>query len=199
MWAEEDDSLVYDPTVEESDPRRTFGLGYVAAPGGRAGMMRIDNLEDATEHIRPENLTAPVDVPWWGDEAYMEELAQTPIPGFEEKDSEGATGEAGTSFPGIDLPKARERTSEEKVLAALRDESDPLYVSMLDEGDEITPDDIDYVERGQLLAASGVPESTFANVLNKLEKKGRIHRVKDGKASKVALGSRPEETGDGSS
>ncbi|MER7316516.1 hypothetical protein [Streptomyces halstedii] len=195
VWVEEDDALVYDPTVEESDPRRTFGLGYVAAPGGRAGMMRIDTLEDATEHIRPESVMAPVDVPWWGDEAYMEELAQTPIPGFEE-DGEGGTDEAGVSFPGVDLPKPRELTSEEKVLAALRDESDPMYVGMLAEGDDIGPDDVDYVERGQLLAACGVPESTFANVLNKLEKAGRIHRVKEGKVSKVALGPRPEKTGD---
>lgn len=63
MWVEEDDALVYDPTIEESDPRRTFGLGFIAAPGGRAGMMRIDTLEDATEHIRPENTMAPTDVP----------------------------------------------------------------------------------------------------------------------------------------
>ncbi|WP_044377414.1 hypothetical protein [Streptomyces noursei] len=197
VWAEEDDALVYDPTVEESDPRRTFGLGYVAAPGGRAGMMRVDTLEDATSHIRPENIMAPVDVPWWGDEAYMEELAQTPIPGFEEKDGEGGTDEAGTSFAGVDLPKVKkEQTAEEKVLAALRDESDPMYVDMVDEGDEIDPDDIDYVERGQLLAACEVPESTFANVLNKLEKKGQIHRIKDGKGSKVALGDRPGETDD---
>ncbi|MFD3909095.1 hypothetical protein ACFXOL_24460 [Streptomyces californicus] len=196
VWAEEDDSLVYDPTMQESDPRRTFGLGYLAAPGGRAGMMRIDTLEDATEHIRPENILAPIDVPWWGDEAYMEELAMTPIPGFEEKDGEGGTGEAGTSFPGVDLPKAKELTSEEKVLATLRDESDPLYVDMLDQGDEVGPDDIDYVERGQLQAACGVAESTFANVLNKLEKKGQIHRIKEGKTSKVALGPRPPETGE---
>ncbi|MGJ5899262.1 hypothetical protein ACSCBZ_46095 [Streptomyces niveiscabiei] len=196
VWVEEDDSLVYDPTMAESDPRRTFGLGYVAAPGGRAGMMRIDTLEDATGHIRPENILAPVDVPWWGDEAYMEELAMTPIPGFEEKDGEGGTGEAGTVFAGVNLPKVsnKELTSEEKVLAALRDESDPMYVDMVDEGDEIEPGDVDYVERGQLLAACGVTESTFANVLNKLEKAGKIHRIKDGKASKVALGSRPEAT-----
>ncbi|PVC81559.1 hypothetical protein [Streptomyces sp. CS014] len=193
VWVEEDDALVYNPTMAESDPRRTFGLGYVAAPGGRAGMMRIDTLEDATEHIRPENIMAPVDVPWWGDQAYMEELAQTPIPGFEEKDGEGGTGEAGTSFPGVDLPKAKELTAEEKVLAALRDESDPMYVDMVDQGDEIDPEDIDYVERGQLQAACGVAESTFANTLNKLEKKGQIHRVKDGKSSNVALGPRPEE------
>ncbi|GAA1923980.1 hypothetical protein [Streptantibioticus ferralitis] len=194
VWVEDDDALVYDPTIEESDPRRTFGLGYVAAPGGRAGMMRIDTLEDATPHIRPENIMAPVDVPWWGDQARMEELAQTPIPGFEEKDDEGGTGEAGTSYAGVDLPKAKELTSEGKVLAALRDESDPMYVDMVDEGDEIDPDDIDYVERGQLQAACGVAESTFANVLNKLEKAGKIHRIKEGKTSKVALGARPEET-----
>ncbi|MET9466588.1 hypothetical protein ABZY44_17625 [Streptomyces sp. NPDC006544] len=192
VWVEEDDALVYDPTMAESDPRRTFGLGYVAAPGGRAGMMRIDTLEDATPHIRPENIMAPVDVPWWGDQSHMEMLAQTPIPGFEEKDGEGGTGEAGTSFAGVDLPKAKELTSEEKVLAALRDESDPMYVDMLDQGDEIDPDDIDYVERGQLQAACGVAESTFANVLNKLEKAGKIHRVKEGKTSKVALGPRLE-------
>ncbi|WP_030792596.1 hypothetical protein [Streptomyces sp. NRRL S-920] len=196
VWVEEDDSLVYDPSLAESDPRRTFGLGYVAAPGGRAGMMRIDNLEDATEHIRPENILAPVDVPWWGDQDRMEELAMTPIPGFEEKDGEGGTGEAGTSFAGVDLPKAKELTSEEKVLAALRDESDPMYVDMLDQGDEIDPEDIDYVERGQLQVACGVAESTFANVLNKLEKAGKIHRVKEGKTSKVALGPRPEVSGE---
>ncbi|MEU9235138.1 hypothetical protein [Streptomyces subrutilus] len=92
--------------------------------------------------------------------------------GGQDFDGEGATGEAGTSFAGVDLPKARELTSEEKVLAALRDKSDPMYVDMVDAGDEIEPDDIDYVERGQLQAAWGVAESTFANVLNKLEKKG---------------------------
>ncbi|MFE9222800.1 hypothetical protein ACFYN3_41825, partial [Streptomyces lavendulae] len=121
-----------------------------------------------------------------------EMLAETPIPGFEEKDGEGGTGEAGTSFAGVDLPKAKELTSEEKVLAALRDESDPMYVDMLDEGDEIGPEDVDFVERGQLQAACGVGESTFANVLNKLEKAGKIHRTKEGKTSKVALGPRPE-------
>ncbi|CAO0834057.1 DNA segregation ATPase FtsK/SpoIIIE, S-DNA-T family OS=Streptomyces microflavus OX=1919 GN=Smic_83460 PE=4 SV=1 [Streptomyces microflavus] len=157
-------------------------------------MMRIDTLEDATEHIRPENIMAPVDVPWWGDQGRMEELAMTPIPGFEEKDAEGGTGEAGMSFPGVDLPKAKELTSEEKVLAALRDESDPMYIDMIDQGDEIDHEDIDYVERGQLQTASGVAESTFANVLNKLEKKGQIHRIKEGKTSKVALGPRPDET-----
>ncbi|MEU4898222.1 hypothetical protein AB0B12_37940 [Streptomyces sp. NPDC044780] len=195
VWVDEDDSLIYDPSVEEGDPRRTFGLGYVAAPGGRAGMMRFDTLEDATPYIRPDEIAAPLDVPWWGDEAEMEERARTPIPGFEEKgegDEDGPeTGEAGTSFAGVDLPKPKERTAAEKILHALRDESDPLYVDALDEGDEIDPEDIDYVDRGQLLAATGLKESTFANNLKALEAAGKIHRITEGKSSKVALGPAP--------
>lgn len=31
----------------------------------------------------------------------------TPIPGFEEKDGEGGTGEAGMSFAGVDLRRPR--------------------------------------------------------------------------------------------
>lgn len=198
VWAEEDDSMVYVEGMDESDPRRTFGLGYVAAAGGRPGMMRFTTLEDASPHIVPDQIAHPYDVPWWGDEAKMEELAQTPIPGFEEKgDGDDAdSDEAGRILAGgVDLPK-KERTAEEKVLDALRDESDPLYVDAIDKGDDVDPEEIDYVERGALLARSGVGESTFANVLNKLEKKGEIHRIKEGKVSKVALGQLPEEAGE---
>ncbi|MFI2031897.1 type IV secretory system conjugative DNA transfer family protein [Streptomyces buecherae] len=195
VWADEDDSLVYDPTIEESDPRRTFGLGYVAAPGGRAGMMRISTLEDATPYIDPARIMAPVDVPWWGDEAEMEERAMTPIPGFEEKgdgDEDGPeTGEAATRFAGVDLPKSKERTAAEKIMDALRAESDPLYVNALDEGDEVDVEDIDYVDRAQLLAATGLKESTFANNLKTLEAKGDLHRITEGKTAKVALGPAP--------
>ncbi|WP_149563184.1 type IV secretory system conjugative DNA transfer family protein [Streptomyces cacaoi] len=195
VWADEDDSLVYDPSVEEGDPRRTFGLGYIAAPGGRAGMMRIATLEDATPYIQPDHIAAPLDVPWWGDEAEMEERAMTPIPGFEEKgegDEDGPeTGEAGPRFAGVDLPKTKERTASEKILDALRDESDPLYVDALDQDDDISPEDIDYVPRGDLLTATGLNDSTFANNLKALEAAGKIHRITEGKTTKVALGPAP--------
>lgn len=195
VWTEDNDALIYDPTVEEGDPRRTFGLGYVAAPGGRAGMMRFHTLEDAAPYIRPEEIAAPLDVPWWGDEAEMEERAMNPIPGFEEKgdgDEDGPeTGEAATRFAGVDLPKSKERTAAEKIMDALRAESDPLYVNALDEGEEVDVEDIDYVDRARLLEVTGLKESTFANNLKVLEAKGDLHRITEGKTAKVALGPAP--------
>ncbi|AWL36556.1 hypothetical protein B9S66_30890 (plasmid) [Streptomyces sp. SM17] len=51
--------------------------------------------------------------------------------------------------------------------------------------------------RGRMPAAPrSVAESTFANVLNKLEKAEEIHQAKEGKTSKVALGPRPEASGE---
>ncbi|MFG2540662.1 type IV secretory system conjugative DNA transfer family protein [Streptomyces sp. NPDC048511] len=193
VWPNDDDSLIYDPDIPEDDPRRTFGLGYLAAPGGRAGMMRIDTLEDATPHIRPELVAAPEDVPWWGDETIMEELANTPLPGFEEKgdggdgedeDSGGSVIAAGFNF------QKKEPTAEEKVLAALRDEADPLHLDYLGGADDIDPDEfeISYTDRGALLAATSLKEGTFANALRKLETAGKIHRITEGKNVRVGLG-----------
>lgn len=193
VWPTEDDSLIYDPDMPEDDPRRTFGLGYLAAPGGRAGMMRIDTLEDATPHTRPDLIAAPEDVPWWGDQDVMEELANTPLPGFEEKgdgsDDEGDSGAVSILSTGVDLPK-REATAEEKVLTALRSEADPLHLDYLNGADDIDPDDFEiaYMERPALLAATGLNESTFANALSKLVAGGRIHRVKEGKLVRIGLG-----------
>ncbi|MDX3283733.1 hypothetical protein PV435_46910, partial [Streptomyces scabiei] len=134
VWPTDDDSLIYDPDIPENDPRRTFGLGYLATPGGRAGMMRIDTLEDATPHIRPELIAAPEDVPWWGDETVMEELANTPLPGFEQddEDTDGNAGSGALSIlaTGVDLPK-KEATAEEKVLSVLRADADPLHLDYL--------------------------------------------------------------------
>lgn len=195
VWPSEDESLIYDPDLPEDDPRRTFGLGYLAAPGGRPGMMRIDTLEDATPHIRPENVAAPEDVPWWGDEDTMEELASTPLPGFEEKgdgidgeDSGSAVIAAGMTF------QKKEPTAEEKILTALRDEADPLHVDYLDGATDIEPDDfeITYTDRAALLATTSLKDGTFANALGKLETAGKIHRVAEGKTVRVGLGKPPQ-------
>ena len=194
VWPSDDESLIYDPDIPEDDPRRTFGLGYLAAPGGRAGMMRIDTLEDATPHIRPDHVAAPEDVPWWGDEDVMEELASTPLPGFEEKGDSGENGDdSAVIASGFDFKK-KEPTAEEKILAALRDEADPLHVDYLDGADDITADDfeITYTDRTALLTATGLKEGTFANALGKLETAGKIHRVSEGKSVRVALGRLPD-------
>ncbi|MFF7527352.1 type IV secretory system conjugative DNA transfer family protein [Streptomyces pseudovenezuelae] len=191
VWPTEDESLIYDPDIPENDPRRTFGLGYLATPGGRAGMMRIDTLEDATPHIRPELVAAPEDVPWWGDETVMEELASTPLPGFEEKGDGSDDEDGGTSViaAGIDFQK-KEPTAEEKILTALRADADPLHLDYLRGADDIDPDDFDveYMDRPALLAATGLKEGTFANALGKLESAGQIHRITEGKSVRVALG-----------
>lgn len=59
VWSAGEESLVYDPDIPEDDPRRTFGLGYMAAPGNRPGMMRIDTLEDATPTSDPNRSPSP--------------------------------------------------------------------------------------------------------------------------------------------
>lgn len=190
VWPTEDESLIYDPDIPENDPRRTFGLGYLATPGGRAGMMRIDTLEDATPHIRPDLIAAPEDVPWWGDQDKMEELANTPLPGFEEKgDGDDEDGSGPVMAAGITFQK-KDPTAEEKILTALRADADPLHLDYLNGADDIDPADFDveYMERPALLAATGLKESTFANALSKLETAGKIHRIAEGKSVRVGLG-----------
>jgi hypothetical protein len=191
VWPTDDESLIYDPDMPEDDPRRTFGLGYLAAPGGRAGMMRIDTLEDATPHIRPDLIAAPEDVPWWGDQDIMEELANTPLPGFEEKDSGGDEDyDRPVIAPGADLPARKELTAEEKILSVLRDEADPLHLEYLDGTDGIDEDDFEiaYTDRTALLTTTGLKEGTFANALRKLETAGKIHRIAEGRTVRVGLG-----------
>ncbi|WP_046248840.1 type IV secretory system conjugative DNA transfer family protein [Streptomyces sp. MBT28] len=196
VWPTEDENLIYDPDIPEDDPRRTFGLGYLAAPGGRAGMMRIDTLEDATPHIRPDLVAAPEDVPWWGDEDKMEELACTPLPGFEGDgdSSDGEDGDRPVMAAGLDFKK-KEPTAEEKILTVLRDEADPLHLDYLAGATDIDPDDFEiaYLDRAALLAATGLKEGTFANALGKLETAGKIHRVPEGRSVRVGLGKPVDE------
>ncbi|MGW2739109.1 type IV secretory system conjugative DNA transfer family protein [Streptomyces sp. NPDC001288] len=194
VWPTDDESLIYDPAIPENDPRRTFGLGFLAAPGGRAGMMRIDTLEDATPHIRTDQVAAPEDVPWWGDEDMMEELANTPLPGFQEKGDIGEDDDRAVIAPGVDLPSQKDLTAEEKVLTALRDEADPLHLEYLDGTAGVDEDDfeITYMDRPALHAATGLVDSTFANTLKKLEAACKIHRVTEGKNVRVALGPGPQ-------
>lgn len=194
VWPTDDDSLIYDPDIPENDPRRTFGLGYLATPGGRAGMMRIDTLEDATPHIRPDAVAVPEDIPWWGNEGIMEELANTPLPGFEKDSTSGDEDGSGPVIaPGIDLPK-KDPTAEEKILAVLRNEADPLHLEYLNGAADIEPGDfeISYTDRPALLKATGIKESTFANALNKLDAAGKIHRITEGRTVRVGLGRLPE-------
>lgn len=193
VWSGDDESLIYDESIPENDPVRTFGLGYLATPGGRPGMMRIDILEDATPHVRPDQVAIPEDFPDW-DEATLEEIANTPIPGFEEDGSGDEDSGRPVIAAGIDFQK-KDPTAEEKILNALRDEADPIHLDYLAGADDIGPDDFDitYLDRPALLTATSLKESTFANALSKLESAGKIHRITEGKTVRVALGPQPAD------
>ncbi|MEW2393054.1 type IV secretory system conjugative DNA transfer family protein [Streptomyces venezuelae] len=194
VWSKDDESLIYDETVPDDDPVRTFGLGYLAAAGGRPGMMRIDLLEDATPYIDPAQVAIPEDFPDWSDET-LEEIANTPIPGFEETGS-GDTDETDRTGPkytaGFTAP-AKELTASDKVLRTLRDHADPLHIEALDGGD-IEPDDyeITYIDKATLLSETGLVETTLNNTLNKLSKTGDIHR-QPGTRGMYALGPDPRQ------
>lgn len=182
VWSGDDDSLIYDPEIPEGDPTRTFGLGYLATPGGRPGMMRIDLLEDATDHIRRDDVAIPQDFPDWSD-AHLEEIANTPIEGFEETGSDGDTEETGRSGPkyaaGFSIPK-KELSADDKILRAVTELADPLHIEALEDGG-IEPDEyeIQYLDKATLMQETGLKGSTFDNALTRLTKARKIHRAKD--------------------
>lgn len=203
VWSAGEESLVYDPDIPEDDPRRTFGLGYMAAPGNRPGMMRIDTLEDATPHIRPDQVAVPEDFPNW-DDATLEEIANTPIPGFEEDGSGDGSDDnpsARQYTPGVDLPK-KEPSAKDKVLQVLQEHADPMHLEALN-GADLEPDDyeIQYVDKTTLLQQTGIKDTTLTNTLNRLVKEKEIHRqAKDDNGKDVrgmyGLGPDPDAASD---
>lgn len=181
VWSSGNESLIYDRSIPEASPIRTFGLGYLATAGGRPAMMRIDLLEDATEHIRGGEQQVPEDFPDW-DEGRLEEIANTPIPGFEKGGSGDPDDEGGgpAYTAGVDLGPKKEPTAKEKIVTYLRQESDPLHLAYVDgeDTDQVAGEDFEVtpVERGAIEAATGLAESTLANALKALVKERRIHR-----------------------
>ncbi|MGS2592139.1 type IV secretory system conjugative DNA transfer family protein [Streptomyces hebeiensis] len=192
VWKSDNDSLIYDPDIPEHDPRRTFGLGFMAAPGGRPAMQRIFTLEDATPHIDTDQIAVPEDFPNW-DDATLEEIANTPVPGFDE-DGNGDDPDDSSApkyINGIDLPK-KEPSAEDKVIQALRENSDPMHLEALD-GADLEPDDyeIQYMDKTTLLQQTGLKETTLSNTLARLVKEQKIHRPQDGTRGTYGLGPTP--------
>lgn len=181
VWKAGEDSLIYNPAeIAEDDPIRTFGLGFVGSAGGRPGMGRVFILEDATPHIQPELIADPEDVPWWGDKDHMEELANTPLPGFEKDGSGPSEGDGSKYTAGVDLPNPKkEPSADKKIVRALRDHADPLHVEAVDGGD-LKPDEyeITYLDRDALSRETGLTGSTLDNAFTRLTKSGEIHRQK---------------------
>lgn len=190
VWSADNDSLIYDESIPEDDPARTFGLGYLAAAGGRPGMMRIDMLEDATPHIDPDQVAIPEDFPDWDDNK-LEEIANTPIPGFEESSGDIDDSPAPAYTPGVDLPK-KELPAEDKILKVLREYADPMHLEAL-AGDQLEDGDYDiqYVDRQTLLTQTGLNENTLTNTCGRMVRADRIHRQGNGY---YAIGPDPKST-----
>lgn len=158
-------------------------------------MMRIDLLEDATPHVDPNQVAVPEDFPDW-DDAKLEEIANTPIRGFEDPNSSGddVDSAAPKYTPGVDLPK-REPKAEEKILQVLKDNSDPMHLDALD-GADLDPSDyeIQYVAKATVMQQTGMKsENTLTNTLGRLVRAGRIHRKADA-AGYYAMGPDPTDT-----
>ncbi|NJA59179.1 type IV secretory system conjugative DNA transfer family protein [Streptomyces sp. NEAU-H3] len=169
-----DRDMVFDPTKPLDDPERTFGLAFAASPGGHAEMMRNWLLEDATPYIDTTKVACPADWPEWED---RDEIAATSVL----PDDKGSGDDAGGSDFGSFLapPPAKPATTQDKILAVLRDAADPAGI------------DINYMHKDQIRALASLNTKTLNNNLTDMVKLNLIH-VDPTRAGWYAPGPRPE-------
>ncbi|MFJ3793859.1 hypothetical protein [Kitasatospora sp. NPDC090091] len=158
-WTGDDESLIFDPTIPEDDPRRTFGVGYVAGPDGRAEQMRAWILESAAGMFDPDRITMPADFPGWDDR----DLIATTLVGPAAADSDDITTTAWV--PAQAAPAlTKEPTAAEKILIALDECRDPLGL------------EVGYLHIDQIITMTGIARGTAENKLSTLTKDGTIVR-----------------------
>ncbi|MEV0187199.1 hypothetical protein AB0I39_01520 [Kitasatospora purpeofusca] len=155
-WKDGEDSLIYDPTVPEDDPRRTFGVGYVVGPDERAEMMRAWILESAAGHFDPANIAIPADFPDWDQ---RDTIATIPVGPAAEEDGAPAWMPASATTAAV-----KEPTAEEKILAILDERRDPIGL------------EVGHLHLDQITDMTGVTRKTVENTLSRLVKKGTVVR-----------------------
>lgn len=158
FWKGDDDALIYDATVAEDDPRRTFGVGYVVGPDERAEMMRAWILESAAGLFDPEKIVIPGDFPDWDD---RQNIALTPVGPAAEEDEDG-TSKWKPAKPSTTLTK--EPTAKEKILAVLHERRDPIGL------------EVGYLHLDAITQMTGVARKTVENTLSGLTKDGAVTR-----------------------
>ncbi|MEU6979585.1 DNA translocase FtsK [Streptomyces sp. NPDC046371] len=160
-WSE-DRALIFDPDLPENDPRRTFGLGFAASPGGFAEMMRNWLLEDATPYIDKNAIAYPADWPDWDR---RDEIAATPVVDDGQAAGGGGAGGFGGELPSFALGEPKKPASaEDKILAALGDLADPAGIEVI------------YSHKDRIGALAGIEGSTLDNALSRLVRTGKVHR-----------------------
>ncbi|MFJ9460347.1 hypothetical protein ACIRST_35400 [Kitasatospora sp. NPDC101447] len=157
-WKGDEENLIYDPSVPEDDPRRTFGVGYVVGPDERAEMMRAWLLESAAGHWNPARVAYPADFPGWAD---RDAIAATPVgPAAEEAAGGGAGWMPASAAPVL----VKEPTAEEKILTVLDERRDPMGL------------EVGYLHLDQITDMTGVARKTVENTCSRLAKKGTLVR-----------------------
>ncbi|MFJ2191585.1 type IV secretory system conjugative DNA transfer family protein [Kitasatospora sp. NPDC087861] len=150
FWRGADDSLIYDPTVPEDDPRRTFGVGYVVGPDERAEMMRAWILESAAGLFDPANIAVPLDFPDWDD---RDLIAAAPI----DPTATGGGDSTGSWEPGpAPAVLTKEPTAKEKIVRALEEQRDPMN------------EEIGYLSVEAITTIAGVARKTAFNACSEL-------------------------------
>ncbi|WP_380286552.1 helicase HerA-like domain-containing protein [Kitasatospora purpeofusca] len=159
FWPGGDDSLIYDPTVPEDDPRRTFGVGYVVGPDERAEMMRAWILESAAGLFDPDDIRVPADFPGWDD---RDEIAAT----FIDPTTTGDGGGDGASWEPGPAPAVltKEPTAKEKILRVLADHRDPMNLEVM------------YLSVEALTTIVGAARKTVFNACSDLARAGDLVR-----------------------
>ncbi|MFE7194022.1 hypothetical protein [Kitasatospora sp. NPDC057541] len=157
-WRTGTDSLVYDPTVPEDDPSRTFGVGYVVGPDERAEMMRAWILESAAGLWDEDAVAYPADFPGWEE---RDQIATVPV-GPAAEDGAGGGGAPWTPGPAPALVK--EPTAVQKILTILDEWRDPAGL------------DVTYLHIDQITSMTQVATKTVANKLTELTKNGTVVR-----------------------
>jgi len=163
FWKGEDDTLIYDPTVPEDDPSRTFGVGYVVGPDERAEMMRSWILESADGLFVPSRIVVPVDFPDWDD---RELIAATPVgPAAADDEDEDASGwEPATQA----VSMTKEPNAQEKITRVLDERRDPLAL------------EVGYLHLDDITQMTGVPRKTVENRLGHMVRAGDAVRGEPG-------------------
>lgn len=162
FWQGDDDTLIYDPTIPENDPSRTFGVGYVVGPDERAEMMRDWILESAAGLYDPDRIVIPGDFLDWDD---RELIAATPVgpAAAKDEDREG-TGAATWAPSQTATVLTKEPTAQAKIITVLRERRDPIGL------------EIGYLHLNAITQMTSVKKKTVENVLSRLANDGTVTR-----------------------
>jgi hypothetical protein len=158
-WKGEDENLIYDPTIPEDDPSRTFGVGYVVGPDERAEMMRAWILESAAGLFDPSQAAVPADFPDWHN---RDLIAVTPI-----GEAPGPGPAPAAWVPGQAPAMTKEPTAREKIAMVLDERRDPIGL------------EVGYLHLDQIIHMTGVTRKTTENTLSAMVKEGRLVRNPD--------------------